>query len=125
MMDARSDDGVEPPCEQFVAPDFADPTAMAEALGLSLADLGDLVGLEIGDLHNQPDTVPVRAAMRPLAHLIAKLQWMGGSDGEIATWFRSGKIASLGPSTPVELVSAGRIADLELHLEDVLNGVYA
>lgn len=125
MTDVRSNDGVGPPCEEYVTPDVADPTVMAEALGLSLADLGDLVGLEIGDLQNKPDTVTVQSALRPLAHLIAKLQWMGGSDAEIATWFHSAKIASLGPSTPVELVSAGRIADLELHFEDVLNGVYA
>lgn len=125
MTDVRSNDDVGLPCEQFVAPDFADPTAMAEVLGLSLADLGDLVGLEIGDLQNHPDTVPVQSALRPLAHLIAKLQSMGGSDAEIATWLHSAKIASLGPSTPVELVSVGRIADLELHCEDVLNGVYA
>lgn len=94
-------------------------TSVAEAFGLSVAELAAVIGRSRQAVSKTPDSDSVQPLLRPferVARLRAKL-----STEDFRTWLHLAN-EQLGKRTPVELIRDGRVAVVADLAEDMLTG---
>ena len=101
------------------------PRKIADVLGITLAELARLVGVSRNTLNATTPGPRATTALTPLLKILAMASEMSGSEQRAVAWFKFNPILSMGSKTPMEHVQHGNAETVLIHLEDVLNGVYA
>ncbi len=102
-----------------------DAPALARKLKMTMGDLATLAGVGRNALAAKPLGPKPRAALQPIVQILATAAEMSGSELDAVVWFKFTPIISMGVKTAEQHVRDGNARIVLLHLESVLNGVYA
>ncbi len=102
-----------------------DAPALARKLKLTMSDLAALAGIGRNTLAAKPLGPKARAALQPIVQILATATEMTQNEHDAIVWFKFTPIISMGVKTAEQHVRDGNAHIVLMHLEDVLNGVYA
>ena len=98
------------------------PVLMADALGMTLADLTDGANVPPEVATMDPRFAPLQAHLHDLVPALAAAAIVTGDVQKAALWLRSAPIPALRNLTGYQLVCAGRKDDLVGYLESIEAG---
>ena len=102
-----------------------DAAALARKLKMTMSDLAALAGVGRNTLAAKPLGPKPRHALQPIVQILATAAEMSGSEHDAVVWFKYTPIISMGVKTAEQHVRDGHAHIVLMHLESVLNGVYA
>lgn len=102
-----------------------DAAALARKLNMTMSDLASLAGVGRNALAGKPLGPKPRGALQPVVQILATATEMTGSEHDAIVWFKFTPIISMGVKTAEQHVRDGNAHIVLMHLESVLNGVYA
>ncbi len=104
---------------------FLSARRLAEALGVTLAELAALAGVARNTLTARSGARRVDAALSPVVRILALAAEMAGDEGRAAIWFKHQPIPGWAGRTAADLVREGKADKVLAYLEAVRAGVYA
>lgn len=102
-----------------------DAQALARKLSLPLQGLARLAGVSRNTIAAKPLGAKAKAALAPIIQILAAATEMAGSEEQAIIWFKYQPILAMGTKTAEQHVKDGHADIVLMHLESILNGVYA
>jgi hypothetical protein len=104
---------------------FLSARRLAEALGVTLAELAGMAGVARNTLTARSGARRVDAALSPVVRILAMAGEMAGDETRAAIWFKHQPIPGWAGKTAADLVREGKADKVLAYLEAVRAGVHA
>ncbi|GGN59143.1 hypothetical protein GCM10011349_39340 [Novosphingobium indicum] len=100
---------------------FISPKRISEVLGVELAGLAILAGVD-GNALQSPGSERLQVRLQEVARVISAAATMTGDVSKAICWYRNEPITGYDHKTAAELVAAGHAGAVMAHLHDLENG---